>query len=205
VRSPRQWGAYFLPPSGGHALDGRAFEGHWGPLCPPFGAPTRDEQWTVCRDMIRGGSNGMRRISLALLAPAHRHIDLPAAGNRPAPRANRARAFRCLTKQPSRRDRARPDVPQSGHHTMRRTQAPAALPSVIVGSARISCSSTNGATPPGPRRRVHLRRRQGLAGWLPSELVENCPQRLNARREGIAVVLDDVVKLLGESGGFFVG
>src|SRR5260370_3305370 len=41
-------------------VDGKAFEGHWGPLCPPVGATTRDEQWTVCRDMIRGGSNGLR-------------------------------------------------------------------------------------------------------------------------------------------------
>ena len=42
-------------------VDGRAFEGHWGPLSPPsVGATTRDEQWTVCRDMIRGGSNGPR-------------------------------------------------------------------------------------------------------------------------------------------------
>jgi hypothetical protein len=48
-------------PSGGDALDGRAFEGHWGPLCPPsVGATTRDEQWSVCRDMIRGGSKGPR-------------------------------------------------------------------------------------------------------------------------------------------------
>src|SRR5258708_10497030 len=26
-------------------VDGRAFEGHWGGLCPPIGATTRHEQW----------------------------------------------------------------------------------------------------------------------------------------------------------------
>jgi hypothetical protein len=34
---------------------------HWGPLSPhSVGATTRDEQWTVCRDMIRGGRKGPR-------------------------------------------------------------------------------------------------------------------------------------------------
>jgi hypothetical protein len=50
-------------------------------------------------------------------------------------------------------------------------------------------------------RRIHLRRRQGLADWLRAEFVEDGPQRTDARRERVAVVLDDVVKLLGKSGG----
>jgi hypothetical protein len=54
------------------------------------------------------------------------------------------------------------------------------------------------------RRRVDLRRRQGLAGRLRSKLGEYAPQSADARRERVAVVLDDVVKLLGESGGLFV-
>jgi len=29
---------------------------------PPAGATTRDEQWTVCGDMIRGGSKGPREV-----------------------------------------------------------------------------------------------------------------------------------------------
>jgi hypothetical protein len=42
-------------------VDGEGNERHWGPPDPPsVGATTRDEQWTVCRDMIRGGSNGLR-------------------------------------------------------------------------------------------------------------------------------------------------
>jgi hypothetical protein len=42
-------------------VDGRTFEGHWGPPSPPsVGATTRDEQLTVCPDMRSGGSNGLR-------------------------------------------------------------------------------------------------------------------------------------------------
>jgi hypothetical protein len=54
-------GRQLLPPSGGHALDGRTPGRDWGPLGPAsVGATTRDEQWTVCRDMICGGSKGPR-------------------------------------------------------------------------------------------------------------------------------------------------
>jgi hypothetical protein len=49
------------------------------------------------------------------------------------------------------------------------------------------------------------RRRQGLAHRLRAEFVDDRPQRADAWRERVAVVLDDIVKLLGESGGFFVG
>jgi hypothetical protein len=44
-------------------------------------------------------------------------------------------------------------------------------------------------------RRVHLQGRQGLAHRLRSELREYAPQRADARRERVAVVLDDIVKL----------
>ena len=47
-------------------------------------------------------------------------------------------------------------------------------------------------------------RRQGLAGGLRSELGEDAPQRADARRERVTVVFDDLVKLFGESDGFFV-
>jgi hypothetical protein len=56
-------------------------------------------------------------------------------------------------------------------------------------------------TPPSPipahsRRRIDLQRRQGLAGRLRSELGKDAPQRADARGERVAVVLDDIVKLL---------
>ena len=71
VRRPQSASYSFVPPRNemivgfpaglSSPVDGRAFEGHWGPLSPPsVGATTRDEQWTVCRDMIRGCSNGLR-------------------------------------------------------------------------------------------------------------------------------------------------
>jgi len=41
--------------------------------------------------------------------------------------------------------------------------------------------------------RVHRRRREGLADRLRSDLCENAPQRADARRERVAVALDDVV------------
>jgi hypothetical protein len=37
-----------------------------------------------------------------------------------------------------------------------------------------------------------------------SEFDKDRPQRADARRERVAVILDDFVKLLGESGGFFL-
>ena len=43
------------------------------------------------------------------------------------------------------------------------------------------------------RRRVHLRRRQGLANRLRSELGEDGSQRADTRRERVTVVLDNVV------------
>jgi hypothetical protein len=49
-----------------------------------------------------------------------------------------------------------------------------------------------------------LSRRQGRAKRLRAELGEDRPQRADARRERVKVALDDSVKLLGESGGFFV-
>jgi hypothetical protein len=55
------------------------------------------------------------------------------------------------------------------------------------------------------RRGVRLRRRQRLAHRLRSELGKDRPQHSDARRERIAIVLDDGVKLLGESGDFVVG
>jgi hypothetical protein len=45
------------------------------------------------------------------------------------------------------------------------------------------------------------RRRQGLADRLRSELSEDRSQR--AGRERVTVALEDIVKLLGEGGGFF--
>jgi len=60
---------------------------HWGLLGPPSGR-NRDEQWTVCRDMIRGCNNGLR---------AHFTRAKPyqaagcCSGNRAAARANRVR------------------------------------------------------------------------------------------------------------------
>jgi hypothetical protein len=53
------WKAF--PPLTGHWTGREGIERHWGPPDPPsVGATTRDEQWTVCPDMIRGGSNGLR-------------------------------------------------------------------------------------------------------------------------------------------------
>jgi hypothetical protein len=66
-------------------------------------------------------------------------------------------------------------------------------------------SGAGPSRPNGSRRGVHLRRRQGLADRLGSEFGEYAPQGADAWRERITVVLDDVVELLGESGGFFVG
>jgi hypothetical protein len=54
------------------------------------------------------------------------------------------------------------------------------------------------------RRGIHPRRRQGLAGRFRPELGEYAPQGADAMREGVTVVLDNLVKLLGKSGGFFV-
>ena len=73
--------------------------------------------------------------------------------------------------------------------------------------------SETGVLPTGPapscggcsRRHIHLRRPQGLADRLRSDLAENAPQRADAMRKGVAAVLDDLVKLLGKGGGFFVG
>jgi hypothetical protein len=45
----------------------------------------------------------------------------------------------------------------------------------------------------------------GTAGRLWPEFGEDGPQCADAMREGVAVVLDDLVKLLGKSGGFFFG
>jgi len=45
---------------------------------------------------------------------------------------------------------------------------------------------------------------QGLANRLRPELGEDAPQRADTRRERVTIILDDIVKLLGESGGFFV-
>jgi len=55
------------------------------------------------------------------------------------------------------------------------------------------------------RGRMNPRRRQGLANRLGSELGEDRLQGADAIQERVAVVLDDTVQLLGESGGFFVG
>jgi hypothetical protein len=52
--------------------------------------------------------------------------------------------------------------------------------------------------------RIHLRRRQGLANRLRSELDEDGPQGLDARGEGIAGIVDGAAKLLDESSGFVV-
>ena len=54
------------------------------------------------------------------------------------------------------------------------------------------------------RRRIDPPRRQGLADRLRPKLGEYGPQRAYARRERVTVALDNVVKLLGKSGGFFV-
>jgi hypothetical protein len=60
-----------------------------------------------------GSGDGVRMPAVALppLGPAHYHIDPPLLQREtPAPRANRARARRRRTEQPSRRDRARFDA-----------------------------------------------------------------------------------------------
>jgi hypothetical protein len=54
------------------------------------------------------------------------------------------------------------------------------------------------------RRRIYLQGWRGLADRLRPELGEDRPQRADARREGVTVALHDIVKLFGESGGFFV-
>src|SRR5260370_36188863 len=65
-------------------------------------------------------------------------------------------------------------------------------------------------SPPSPsgrgcsRRRIHLWRRQGLTGRLRTELGEDRSQGADARRGRVVVVLNDLVKLLSKSGGFFV-
>jgi hypothetical protein len=56
----------------------------------------------------------------------------------------------------------------------------------------------------GSRRRINLPRRQGLANRLRSELSEDRPQGADARRERAGVVLNDIVQLFDQSGGFFV-
>jgi hypothetical protein len=52
-------------------------------------------------------------------------------------------------------------------------------------------------------RRVHLRRRRGLADGLGSQLRED--RGLYAPRERVTIVSGDVGKLFDQSGGFFVG
>jgi hypothetical protein len=54
-------------------------------------------------------------------------------------------------------------------------------------------------------RRIDLGRRQGLPYRLRPELGEDRPRRADAARERVAVALNEIVKLLGESGGFFIG
>jgi len=49
-----------------------------------------------------------------------------------------------------------------------------------------------------------LQRWEGLSHRVGADLGEDRLQRQDPRRERIAVVLDDIVKLFGESGGFFV-
>jgi hypothetical protein len=51
---------------------------------------------------------------------------------------------------------------------------------------------------------LHLRWRQRLADRLWSELGEDRPQGADTLREWVAVALNDIVKLLGKSGGFVV-
>jgi hypothetical protein len=66
---------------GSPGVDGRGTEEALGTTRspPPVGATTRDWQWSVCRDMIRGGSNGLRAHFTRATCPAHHHIGLPAA------------------------------------------------------------------------------------------------------------------------------
>src|ERR1700732_3412778 len=88
-------------------VDGRAFEGHWGPLSPPsVGATTRDEQWTLCRDMIRGSSKGLRAHFTRATISACR---LPRQ-EQTSICANRARAFRPYTEQPHPGEHRRCDL-----------------------------------------------------------------------------------------------
>ena len=60
------------------------------------------------------------------------------------------------------------------------------------------------ARPFGARWSIHLRRRQGRPWWRRIQLVEDALQGADARRERVAIALDDIVKLLGKSGGFGV-
>jgi hypothetical protein len=60
----------------------------------------------------------------------------------------------------------------------------------------------SGTVPLAVVHRPSARRR--LADRLRSELGEDRPRRADARRERVAVILDDIVKLFDQSGGFFV-
>src|SRR5260370_40696086 len=57
----------------------------------------------------------------------------------------------------------------------------------------------------GSRRRVHLRRRQGLANRLRPELWEDRPQRADARRERVAVIVNSPAQQGRERAGLFFG
>ena len=80
-------------------------------------------------------------------------------------------------------------VPTWGYPSRTKGSLPAASPAAVSGG--------------GARWRIPLRRRQGLANRLWSDLREYAPQRADARREREAVALDDIVKLLGKKDNAF--
>ena len=102
---------------------------------PSVDATTRDEQWTVCRDMIRGGSNGLRAHFTRATCPCSPQYR--PAGCRSGEQTSRSRqsgqASRRRTEPPSRRDRARDLMLPALAPNNQPTWAPAVLPSVIGG------------------------------------------------------------------------
>jgi hypothetical protein len=93
--------------------------------------------------------------------------------------------------------------PSGSHNTMNRTWAAAAFPSVIGGpdSDSLTASAVSSTT----RRLVMLRFRERFAFRFGSDHVANLSQHLNARREWVAIIINDPAKLPFESGGLFIG
>jgi hypothetical protein len=182
-----------------------AGRGHWealGPLGPPsVGAITRDEQWTVCRDMIRGGSNGLRAHFTRATCPTHHHIEISTC------RPQREQTSRSRQSSTGVSAPYRAAISAGiGLDLVAAITAPDDEPRMSSGYCRVSTAGLcSGSPAPRPaRRRIPLRRRQRLAGRLRSELRQDGPQSADARGERVTVVLDDAVQLLGESDALFV-
>jgi hypothetical protein len=123
-------------------------------------------------------------------------------GNRPAVYANREPSSRDRTAAPFRRDRAQPDIGirgtrRSDEHGSRRT---AERQSGGGFGFHLTASAVSSTT----RRLVMLRLTERFALWLRSDHVANLSQHLNARRERVAIIIDDPAKLPFEGGGLLV-